>query len=477
MTVTVSQLRAWNPAALTCVGADIAQINRMFDESLRSVTRAARDTLERWEGDAAETARVLVDQVADTRIVDAVDAYTAVFDAAAREIAAVRQSVLAVVDTALAGGFDVLDDGSVRVADPDLQQRAQGIETQLQSMLSSAVDTDYTYATKLQRAVDVVLGLQPVVEPQPYIPEIRSILPDEPHDLAELWSRLTPYERDGLAVWDPTIGNRDGLPADDKSRYNTVLLHTLVSDARDRVAEVEERHTDWLHDRNLPSENHDDAAALRDYARWLDDRDAAETALAGYDTVQAELSRAGAPTYLLNIDEHGRGTMALNNPDTAHNVATYVPGASTVLASIGRDLSRAENLLDSANMVSGARNSVIAWLGYNAPPTLLDATSDSFADAGAPRLERFQEGLRAAHQGDAAHHTVLGHGYGSVVVERASLGDGDVVVAAADTSLPGSLDATSPVEGTARFDGSNYFDRGNPALDTIGRIIAGKGAA
>lgn len=554
MPASVSQLRGWNPTVLAGVAEDIARVNSMFDVRVHHSQRAIDDALVHWEGDAAAAAqaRALAEHLSGSELATAVDAYSDAFGIAARELDAVRTSALTVVDSAVARGFEVLDDGSVvaptsatgdgvvdLLLQSDFEQKAREIEDQLTPLLVAAADTDESCAERLRKAVETVLGLQrdPGAAPQPDSPQVRAIvdghsaLPDDPAALADFWGELTQADKDGLAAWDPTIGNRDGLPAVDKSRYNALLLTTLTSDARDLLGAVEARHPDWMEDRNLPLESRsysgEDADQLREYSRWLDDRDAAEEMVVGYQTVQTQLAREGAPTFLLNIDDKGRGALALNNPDVAANVATYVPGTSTVLASIGRDMTRAENLLDTANMVSRGPNSVITWLGYTAPPDLHDATSERFADAGAVRLDRFQDGLRAAHEGMPAHNTVIGHSYGNTVIghamrDGAALDVDDVVfvgshgagVQRADeltfygldpsenaphvyaTAGPGDWTAdiapdvhgsnpAAPYFGATTFgtgdtgpsSHDNYFDRGNQALDAMGAIIVGRGTA
>jgi hypothetical protein len=94
---------------------------------------------------------------------------------------------------------------------------------------------------------------------------------------------------------------------------------------------------------------------------------------------------------------------------------------------------------------SGAANPVvIAWYGYDAPPTIPYATTSSFADPAAPALDHFQDGLRAAHDGAPSYNTVLGHSYGSTVVGdaaghgRSLNADAAVFVASPGTTAPRS---------------------------------------
>jgi pimeloyl-ACP methyl ester carboxylesterase len=60
------------------------------------------------------------------------------------------------------------------------------------------------------------------------------------------------------------------------------------------------------------------------------------------------------------------------------------------------------------------------WLDYDAPDSVGEAASARQAAEGAQTLRRFQDGLRATHEGPPARQTVLGHSYGSVVVGRAA---------------------------------------------------------
>ena len=76
----------------------------------------------------------------------------------------------------------------------------------------------------------------------------------------------------------------------------------------------------------------------------------------------------------------------------------------------------------------------VMWLGYDAPGADLSAIRGAHAEAGAPLLDSFLDGLRVSHTGGPDRLTVIGHSYGSTVVgEAASAGDGlavdDIIVA------------------------------------------------
>jgi alpha-beta hydrolase superfamily lysophospholipase len=95
------------------------------------------------------------------------------------------------------------------------------------------------------------------------------------------------------------------------------------------------------------------------------------------------------------------------------------------LASSGGELSRAERVAQRATALGpAASTSAVLWLDYDAPDFVDEAASARQAEAAAPTLRRFQEGLRAGHEGPATRQVVLGHSYGSLVVGKAAAGPG-----------------------------------------------------
>ncbi|MFB7515289.1 alpha/beta hydrolase [Streptomyces sp. NPDC056144] len=129
---------------------------------------------------------------------------------------------------------------------------------------------------------------------------------------------------------------------------------------------------------------------------------------------------------VLAYDPRGRGQAALVYGDLAlaENVAVVVPGSDI-------DAGRIRPLADMAaslHRATGGRTAVVAWAGYTTPVGVgLDAATGRLAEAGAQRLTRFTEGLRAV---GAAAPSVFCHSYGSVVCGLAAhdLGAKDLVV-------------------------------------------------
>lgn len=470
MGVLVSQLRSWAPTALVDVSTAVGSINADFDARLTQMERSTDEALSNWEGDAAAAAlaRSLSDRIAGNHLVTAVAAVSEAFGQAASKLVAVRDPALRIVDSAIAEGFSVDDSGTVTapssstgdvVIDMLMQssfdEKARTFQAGLVPLLESAEEVDRACAASL---ADALAALADITTSSPaassYSPEVRAILdgnallPEDPAALAEFWDELSPAEKDGLAAWDPTIGNRDGLPAVDKSRYNEELLETLSANADANLDAIEGRYPDWMKGENLPPTHgilsDEDSARQRELDRWLAERAAAEEAAFGYHEVRTQLDNDGVPRYLMSIDAEGRGAIALNNPDSAGQVATYVPGTSSGLPSLGGDMIRAENLLAEASFDNDSPTSIVTWVGYNAPPEVHNAGSSEYAAAGAPRLDSFQDGLRAAHEGAPSVNTVIGHSYGSSVIGHAMSGgnslDADSVIFVGSPGVGNGID-------------------------------------
>jgi hypothetical protein len=124
-----------------------------------------------------------------------------------------------------------------------------------------------------------------------------------------------------------------------------------------------------------------------------------------------------ARAYLIAFDPagDGRAVVAIGDPDRARHVVTNVPGAGSDLGDLRGLLARTDRI----GAAAGPGVSSVLWLGYDAPEWL-SAAGTGAARAGAGELDRFQEGLRATAAGPPAHHTVVGHSYGSLVVGTAA---------------------------------------------------------
>jgi len=108
-------------------------------------------------------------------------------------------------------------------------------------------------------------------------------------------------------------------------------------------------------------------------------------------------------------------------------------------------LTRSERLLQLADdQPSDADNAAVTWLGYQVPQGLSSVASDEYAEDAAGDLQRFQEGLRATHEGAASNNTLIGHSYGSTAVGEAAQ-YGDTQLEADNVVLIGVLGSTPTV--------------------------------
>ncbi|MFI5832374.1 alpha/beta hydrolase [Micromonospora sp. NPDC051300] len=225
-----------------------------------------------------------------------------------------------------------------------------------------------------------------------------------PAEVSRWWAGLSPAERRWLVRHEPgRVGRLDGVPAGARDLANRLLL-------TDRREELLARRSALRHP--LPAGPAEVARRAR-LAR-------VEAALRGLDGLGERLAATGAPrAYLLGFDPagDGRAVVALGNPDRAGAVLTYVPGMTADLADAPAELGRAARVLQRcATIGPGEETAAVLWLDYDAPDFLPEAAGARQAEDAGPALHRFQEGLRATHEGPPARQTVLGHSYGSLVV-------------------------------------------------------------
>ncbi|UKW31204.1 alpha/beta hydrolase family protein [Streptomyces sp. TYQ1024] len=233
-------------------------------------------------------------------------------------------------------------------------------------------------------------------------------MPDKkatPEAVNAWWKGLPPELRRSLLDDHPYIlGNRDGIPAEDRDEGNRAYLPILLR-------ELERKYD----------------AASGDARSDLKDK------IEGLEGLRDKLSSNGSSglrPYLLGIDDEGNGRaiVSYGNPDTAKNVSAYVPGLNTKLSGhfADSDVQRADDVARMAGRVDPKSSTAsIVWLGYDAPQLkpgsqMLDVTWEDRAKAGAASYNGFLQGIHATHEGGAPHVTALGHSYGSLAVGKAS---------------------------------------------------------
>ena len=341
------------------------------------------------------------------------------------------------------------------------------------------------------------------------------------------------------------VGSTDGIPVIDRDRANRERLPPLAADLNSRLAALgpqplPTRLTDRAAAGNGPPDpdplSHtifDNSAPLA----WQAEHDALVGKLAGLQQIRVRLADRSLPTaYLIDVrasDGVGQAIVATGNPDTAHEVALYVPGTSNSLDNIAGSIARSDEMWTAATAVGSpdSGTAVVTWMGYQAPATIADAAKRQFADDAVTPLARFLTGLRATHPAGRSTTTLIGHSYGATTVAIAAAAtplDADNLVfvaspgagvassydlhlngvdtaampghvystaSAADpiADVPGFIWADDPTHDSfhdtvfasdahpdiAWYDGndhSRYWDPGSSSLNSIGLIIAGRGA-
>ncbi|WP_246076488.1 alpha/beta hydrolase [Amycolatopsis cihanbeyliensis] len=338
---------------------------------------------------------------------------------------------------------------------------------------------------------------------------------------AAYWATLSEGQRTQLAMDLPElVGPRDGFSA----KQRDIANRRLMERERTELQNERNRLLDGIDAAERGTIDPTDTPRLKEKLGDLDNK------IRGLDNLAGRLEQPpdtpeDQKYYLLDIDgsHDGRAIVAHGNPDTAQNVATFVPGTGTDLANFGSTLDRADVMHRAADKATSESNSVIAWLDYDAPDSIPDAAFSSFAEGARQPLDGFQDGLRESHQGDTpSHNTIIGHSYGStaagfaardqqlamddfIAIGSPGVGVDDATglhlppdrvwaVAAendpvadlghfgtapddpsfgANTifSAPGS---SWPIVGYSPEAHSQYWDPRNPSLAGIGQVIAGK---
>ncbi|WP_024891338.1 alpha/beta hydrolase [Luteimonas huabeiensis] len=255
-------------------------------------------------------------------------------------------------------------------------------------------------------------------------------------------------------------------PAGEGAERNAAWWNGLSADQQQAYLQAQPAAIGALD--GLPAEVRHEAnlAVLREDAAGGHDRDSARALLE-----RIENSHNGPETeriHLLGYTPPGPGNSpdarvvaSIGNPDTADNVAVYVPGTGTDLSNIGGSIDRMDDLRAQAELVpNSGTTSTIVWLGYDAPDNLLQATQGGYARDGAPDLRDFTEGLAEARQHPDGRTTVIGHSYGSTVVGTADAMAGRGL-AADDIVAMGS-----PGMGYEAPERQGWFD--GPMVDNVG---------
>ena len=489
--VTWGEVLRWSPEPLAEL---VGVLNNRYNQLIGCADELRATAMpEGWSGPAANAAATKANQLADSAeelaaegamlrraAGDVSDAITGVLNGVheAQSLATAHEFRIG-EDGAITGGpppVCTADDPDGSVAAADNQRVVAELRDRIQEVLRSAEDVDNDFCSVLDR---ILPGH--VIDPASDRTDLAaagnsgwalgslSIPPPpnaSPADNAAWWATLSPNQRKVLTNDHPElIGPRDGLPSEARDAANKTQLDRTRADLASQRDGIQHQIDGLRHTAGGDIVLNDQAA----HDRLKEQLDDINGKLNGVDAIYDRLNHPhpGQPrAYLLALDPSGSGraVIASGNPDTAANVATYVPGTGSELSKISGDIDRSDRMVKAAQEAGSPSTAVITWQGYDAPSTLVDAASESYADNGKGKLDSFQEGLRESHAGAASHNTVIGHSYGTTLVGHAARDGG---LNADDLALVASPGVGTDNVSQLRLEGVNQADIGQHVHSTV----------
>ncbi|MFD1811000.1 alpha/beta hydrolase [Rhodococcus gannanensis] len=439
--VTLSQLRTWQPDLLATAGDAAAAANRVFGDATTAAATHVDSARATWRGDAAEAAgdRSTSERAAAGRVATAVTAQADALHRAASGLGPARTAALAIADDAVASGFAVTDDGRVTappfvsgnpVADlmleAHLAELAQVLEARLVPALDTVAELDARAAAALDAATAELGGAGTVAKsiaggdlPAPPAADASA---DENE---KYWDSLDEEQRRRIVDEHPDwVGNRDGIPAAVRHEANVSRFDEECA----RLEAERDRLQGALDDNLFGGTFTNDDAALWYTEQKLRDLEEIENIVA---------ANPGGRLMLLDLQsgERGMAAFAVGDPDTADHISVTTPGLNTNIDESFNSMvdeadalkKEAEKQLDRAGRGDETVASV-AWLGYEPPQAGTgpsnpisdglrgygDVVQTDRANAGAPELASFFDGLDVASTRPDPHISALGHSYGSL---------------------------------------------------------------
>ena len=454
MAITWANILNWESGSLESIAKDLLEANQV----LRKAYEDGEDALSavRSEGEAvtAMRATTLTNLASLERALTNVNGALMAIEGARDGVATVVANVHSLLAYASAVECTILTNGTV--IDHSLSRREDSpsqeyldIVDKIKAIVEQAdqVDTDLYHAlqdinndryTDGDGANNKVVGVPDLPQPN-----------WTPSQVAAWWKSLSYEQQQFLADRRPDdIRHLDGLPAVVRDKANKHALDGyLHADGTYRVGAFEESKAElssateeydkakkeYLKAASETSTNHV-PADLREKYRKAAER--MRVAQEHYDDLAAirrqtndtERTKSGLPpAYLLDFDydkdrQRTTAIVSSGNPDTATHVSTLVPGIGTnVRGDLGDYMEINERLRKQTAYAGIDPNNVatISYLGYVAPKNegvdLIQATDIRYADRAAPKLARFEEGLRASAEANNHNflNTLIGHSYGS----------------------------------------------------------------
>lgn len=525
------QVREWDPGGLEAVVDDIqAEV-----EELRELADRLRyEHPATWSGEASEAAmRQRRQLLADYEEIDhTTEPVWKELHHAAQEIRKLHREQDQVDEHARQHFFTISSTGGLvdelpagPYEDQFLREREKvkaGIAEEIRSALKEAEAIDVSIAAAMRRARDPRM----YADANGHKSRLNRPPKDAPpSEIADWWKGLSESERQELISEDPKwVGSADGIPAEYRDQANRHVLDSIQENLTSKRDELQAK-LDAIP--LIGGGGAGESRLLREEIERIDGKLDALKAIEGKLQSTDHLPE-NQRNYLLGISSANEGQyiVAKGNPDTADNIATYVPGTGAGLhgqEGVNDNLTRGDRMRGVAGRAGAHNTSVITWAGYDAPQNVVtEATSQDYATDAKDDLARFQDGLRATHeQPRPSQNTLVGHSYGTVVVGHAMRDfDGAGVDKAVMVASPGTgvdhapdlhigadnvyavTDSSDPIGLTPEFihgtlpdaddygartfesdsgdwlismaAHSKYWEPGNPSLRSMGNIIAGR---
>jgi hypothetical protein len=210
----------------------------------------------------------------------------------------------------------------------------------------------------------------------------------------------SPAIRRALALLHPeVIGPLDGAPVEMRYTANRVLVEAARSAARADRDSAEAR------------------GAPGDYVGALGARIAALDALVRPRKLLVGDREFLVDRQILLFSPAGEGRVAevFGDLANARNVAVFVPGTTSNLDRWEGPSTYASEIHQLA-LERDARTATIAYLGFEEPQTLLDASHRRYAEQAVELIRAFMDGLRLD---PAVRTTLIGHSYGTTAIGMA----------------------------------------------------------
>lgn len=453
MPVTIPQVEAAAPESLTRSGAELGRLASTLNDRLHQQRTALSRLQSAWQGTASDAA---VAKAAPTleqmqRLHQSLTRLQAGLADGGALLTRTRAEVLRASGQLQQQGWQVSPDGdvSIRPGGPldkfaqlspanamKAQQLAARNSATMKTLLASFDTADRQVGENLRNAVSALGGPVPGIgfggpfpaapppAPGPQIPDGKP-----PEEVKKWWESLSQADRDRLVREQPLkLGNLDGLPVADRSKANIEVMN------RD-IARVENATEAIPHDQMVRYYN---ALKVREGLAAQQAKTKAETFLYVYEPEV--------------FNGQGRAAVAIGNPDAADNTAVVVPGTGNSVSSGWLSSDDPARVFDQTAKADLTRaTAVVAWMGYDAPDSLLDPQVGQPGNArqGGELMAADVNALEVTNKADS-HVTVMGHSYGATAAADAAAGFGmraddivligspgtDLAQSAADFHLP-----------------------------------------